>query len=40
MEVDEYLFKEGTWVLNNNIELKGKSEILYIMEPSGCLIRR
>ena len=24
MEVDEYLFKEGTWVLNNNIELKEK----------------
>lgn len=39
MEVDEYLFKEGTWVLNNNIELKEKV-ILYIMEPSGCLIRR
>ena len=29
MEVDEYLFKEGTWVLNNNIELKEKVNFVH-----------
>jgi hypothetical protein len=29
MEVDEYLFKESTWVLNNNIELKEKVNFVH-----------
>lgn len=29
IEVDEYLFKEGTWVLNNNIELKEKVNFVH-----------
>lgn len=29
IEVDEYLFKEGIWVLNNNIELKEKVNFVY-----------
>jgi len=29
IEVDEYLFKEGTWILNNNMELKEKVNFVH-----------